>query len=448
MNKQTGLLTGTTLLFISSVIIFIGRLATSVIVARTLGPEFKGIYTLTLLSSGLVIIASNLGLNGAITYFAASKKFAGQQLFVLSLIGGIVLSIIGGAVFFVAYKYFFINNILADADPRLILWVMLALPLSLVTSFLSSILLGQQRMVAFNLVNITNILTNLGFQIISSLIKAGVTGAVVAWISSSGVALVIALWYVRQDINFRFKTLVDVITPAISYGGKSYISNLLQFFNYRLDSFLVNFFRGAAAVGQYTTSVSMAELLWYVPNAVSGALFPKVSSIYESTANRLTPQACRQTLLLVTIGAILFALAGGWVLVGFYGEAFRPAVAPLLWLLPGMIGLTAAKVISADLSGRGKPQYAAYTAGVTVVLTVVLDILLIPAYSISGAAIASSISYICSGSLSIFWFWRETGVPPQTLLIPRMSDVRLLYERGIVLLQNIRRYTLTRKGIN
>ncbi len=446
MNKQTGLITGTTLLFISSVIIFVGRLATSVIVARTLGPEFKGIYTLTLLSSGLVIIASNLGLSGAITYFTASKKFSDDQLFVLSLIAGVVLSVIGGTLFYVAYKYFFIHNILADGDPKLILWVMLALPLSLVMSFLSSILLGQQRMVAYNLVNITNVLTNLGFQVLSSLLNAGVTGAVLAWISSSGLALLLALWYVRQNINFRIKDLRGVINPAVSYGGKSYASNLLQFFNYRLDSFLVNLFRGAAAVGQYTTSVSMAELLWYLPNAVSGALFPKVSSVQESTSNRLTPQACRQTLLLVTIGAAIFALAGGWILVGFYGEAFRPAVAPLLWLLPGMIGLTAAKVVSADLSGRGKPQYAAYTAGITVVITVVLDVLLIPRYSISGAAIASSISYITSGAFSIFWFYRETGVSPQSMIIPQVSDVRLLADRSMVLLQNLRRLAFTRRG--
>jgi Na+-driven multidrug efflux pump len=118
---------------------------------------------------------------------------------------------------------------------------------------------------------------------------------------------------------------------------------------------------------------------------------------------------------------------------------------PFIWLLPGMIGLSIAKIVSADLSGRGKPQYAAYTAGITVVLTVILDVLLIPAYNISGAAIASSISYITSGLFAVFWFNRETGVSPQTLLIPRFSDVRLLIERSMVMLQNIRHYALSRR---
>lgn len=446
MNKQTGLIAGTTLLFIASVITFAGQFATSVVVARTLGPEFKGIYNLTLLSSGLVIIVSNLGLNGAISYFTASKKYSSKQLFLLAIIAGLSLSIVGGALFFLAYDSLLAKNILEGSDRTLILWVMLGLPLSLVTSFLSSLLLGQQRMIAYNSVIILRVITNLGLQIISSLTSGGVEGAVLSWLSANGVSLFLALWLLRRDVNVRTYQSTGLVPAALSYGGKSYAGNLLTFFNYRLDSFLVNFYRGASAVGQYTTSVTMAELLWYFPNAVSAALFPKVSSLDEATANRVTPQACRQTLLLVCLGAIAFSLVGGWALVEFYGEAYRPAVAPFLWLLPGMIGVTIAKIISADLSGRGKPQYAAFTAGITVVLTVIFDLLLIPAYSIAGAGVASSIAYIASGCLAVFWYCHETGATPQSLLIPRMEDMRFLKDRGIDLVQRSLHYVAARRG--
>ena len=448
MNKQTGLIAGTTLLFVASIITFAGQFATSVVVARTLGPEFKGIYNLTLLSSGLVIIVSNLGMNGAISYFTASKKYSNRQLFILAIVGGLILSIIGGTLFFLAYDSVLAKSLLAGSNRQLIIWVMLGLPLSLVTSFLSSLLLGQQRMVAYNSVNILRVLTNLSFQIISSLMAGGVKGAVISWLSANGIALILAFWLLKKDTKVRTNQSSGLVPAALSYGGKSYAGNLLTFFNYRLDSFLVNYFRGAAAVGQYTTSVTMAELLWYLPNAVSAALFPKVSSLDEGTANRLTPQACRQTLLVVSLAAIAFSFVGGWVLVGFYGEAYRPAVAPFLWLLPGMIGVTVAKIISADLSGRGKPQYAAYTAGLTVGLTVILDLLLIPAFSISGAGIASSISYLASGVLAVFWYCRETGVLPQALLIPRLEDMRFLKDRGMNIVLRMLSYVVNRKGNN
>jgi stage V sporulation protein B len=446
MNKQTGLIAGTSLLFVASIISFAGRFATSIIVARTLGPEFKGIYNLTLLSSGLVIIVCNLGLNGAISYFTASKKYSSRQLFTLAITAGLVLSIVGGAIFYLAYQYFFINNILKGSDPQLILWVMLGLPLSLVASFLTSLMLGQQRMIAYNLVLIINVLSNLAFQIASSLMSAGVSGAIIAWLASNFLALILALWLLRGEFNLRIKPLTPVIRPALSYGARSYAANLLTFFNLRLDSFLVNFFKGAAEVGQYTSSVTFAEFLWYVPNAVSSALFPKVSSVDKTTANRITPQACRQTLLIVCVAAIGFSAVGGFLIVGLYGEAYQPAVAPFLLLLPGIIGVTVAKIISADLSGRGKPQFAAYTAGITVCVTIVLDVLLIPKFSISGAAFASSIAYIASGLLAVFWFSRETGTFPGALIIPRAEDFRFLVSRGLTIVQRSLQYVINRKG--
>jgi O-antigen/teichoic acid export membrane protein len=446
MNKQTGLIAGTSLVFIASIISFAGRFATSVIIARTLGPENKGIYTLTLYSSTLVFTIFSLGLNAAIQYFMASKKYSSKQLFALSFSSGLVLSIAGGFLFYLAYQHFFINNILKGSDPQLILWAMLGLPISLMMSFLTSLLLGQQRLIAYNLVIILGVLTNLCLQITSSAMSGGVTGAVLAWLASNLLAFIFALWLLRSDFSLRLKQLSGLMKPALSYGARSYVANMLTFFNLRLDSFLVNNYKDAAAVGQYTSSVAFAELLWYIPNAVSTTLFPKVSSVDKETANRITPQACRQTLLIVLIAAIIFSGVGGFLIIKLYGEAYRPAVLPFLLLLPGMIGVTVAKVISADLAGRGKPQFAAYSAGITICITIILDLLFIPKFSISGAAIASSIAYTASGALAVFWFSRETGTLPSTLLIARSEDFRYLLHRGVAFVQQAMRNLVNRKG--
>jgi O-antigen/teichoic acid export membrane protein len=162
-------------------------------------------------------------------------------------------------------------------------------------SFLTSLLLGQQRLIAYNLVIILGVLTNLCLQIASSAMSGGVTGAVLAWLASNLLAFIFALWLLRSDFSLRLKQLSGLMKPALSYGARSYVANMLTFFNLRLDSFLVNNYKDAAAVGQYTSSVAFAELLWYIPNAVSTTLFPKVSSVDKETANRITPQACRQT---------------------------------------------------------------------------------------------------------------------------------------------------------
>jgi Na+-driven multidrug efflux pump len=102
---------------------------------------------------------------------------------------------------------------------------------------------------------------------------------------------------------------------------------------------------------------------------------------------------------------------------------------PFLWLLPGVLGISISKIIAANLGGIGKPHYATYTSMITIALTILLDILMIPVYSIVGAAIASSIAYLFSTGLLIYWFSKETKIKISEVIIPRKSDMTILIAR-------------------
>jgi O-antigen/teichoic acid export membrane protein len=273
-------------------------------------------------------------------------------------------------------------------------------------------------------------LSNLLLQALAAWFHLGVSGAIGAWMGANIGALLLALWFNRDGLRFKLTEVKALLRAALSYGIKSYLANLMTFFNYRLDSFLVNYFLGQGSVGQYTTGVSVAELLWYVPNAVSNALFPKASTLDDATANRVTAQICRLLILLLIPLALLFSLGGSWLIPWFYGEAYRPSVAPFLWLMPGIVGIALNKVLSANLSGRGKPQYAAYTSAATIGVTVALDIILIPRLNITGAAIASTVAYLISAGLSVFWFCRDAAMGWTQVLAPRSSDVLVAWQRG------------------
>jgi O-antigen/teichoic acid export membrane protein len=228
-----------------------------------------------------------------------------------------------------------------------------------------------------------------------------------------------------------------LLRPALQYGVKSYTANLLTFFNYRLDSFLVNAFSGVGAVGLYSTSVSTAEILYYLPNAVSGALFPKVAGMDPETASALTARLARIVLAVLLPAAALFGWAGTWLIPGIFGKPFQSAVQAFLLLLPGIVGIALSKILSADLSGRGKPQYASYTALITLGVTISLDLLLIPRWGINGAAVASSVAYLSSAALSALWFCSTTGTRLRQLLIPTVADVELVIRQARIQLRRV-----------
>jgi O-antigen/teichoic acid export membrane protein len=430
MNKQSGLLVGSTLIFISSLITFSAKFGTSVIVARTLGPEGKGVYNLTLLVGSLLVLIINLGISGSLTYLIASKKYEISQLFSFAVISAIFLGGIGGIVFYFPYEIFLKNNFLAGTDTSQVTLVLIFIPVILFTSYLSSILLGQQQIIAYNVVDIVRAIANLLLQGISAFLGKGVSGAIVAWIVANVIALATAILFLRPHISLKLLQLRSILHSSLSFGIKNYIANLLNFFNYRLDSVLVNYFSGPANVGLYSTGVGMAELIWYIPNAVSGALFPKISTLDPKTANQLTSRTCRQVLLITLISAVGLSLVGPILIPWVYTDKFQGSVSPFLWLLPGIVGMSISKVISADLAGRGKPQYGTYTSTITVLGTIILDIALIPAYGIVGAAIASSIAYIASSILSVIWFTKESHTTWIQVVIPTRFDIQYLTQKG------------------
>ncbi|MDP2895577.1 MAG: polysaccharide biosynthesis C-terminal domain-containing protein, partial [bacterium] len=197
----------------------------------------------------------------------------------------------------------------------------------------------------------------------------------------------------RQGGVFGPRWERPAVRATLGYGLRGHIGNVLQFFNYRLDVFIVNYFLGPAAVGVYGVSVALAELLWYLPNAVGFVIFPKAAATKPEVMNLFTPRVFRITLGLTALGGVGLALFAKPLIAFVYSSAFIGAYPAMLALLPGVVLLGSGKVLTNEIAGRGFPHYNSINAGVALVLTVVLDVLLIPRYGIMGAAIASTVSY-------------------------------------------------------
>ena len=116
-----------------------------------------------------------------------------------------------------------------------------------------------------------------------------------------------------------------------------------------------------------------------------------------------------------------------------YSEAFCPAVEALQALLVGIVALSAGRVLSNDLAGRGRPILNAYGGMATVAVNIVLNIIWIPRFGIVGAAWASTVSYFVSFLLALVFYCRLSGNRWQLAIIPQQGDWAL-YCRTVVAL--------------
>jgi O-antigen/teichoic acid export membrane protein len=105
-----------------------------------------------------------------------------------------------------------------------------------------------------------------------------------------------------------------------------------------------------------------------------------------------------------------------------YGSGFRGSVSLGFILIPGVSALGLAKVLSAISSGRGFPRYGLYCGAITVPITLALYVVLIPKFHATGAAVASTCSYVIATVITAVFFRRATSIPMRAL-VPSRSDL-------------------------
>lgn len=291
--------------FTQFIVLAAGTLA-NIILARSLGPEGKGIIYLIVLVAQTLFIFASLGVSNAVVYFVAKKQYSPTQIASNSLSLAFLISVIFGILY-----YIFLPGItqlfLKHIDLKFLHLAFALFVIMIFTAYLGSIPHGLQKIKQASSVYILQTVSRLGFIIVLVVfLKMNVAGALMATVASFLVGLVLAVFLVLKVTTIGFAINFKIIKELIAFGVKNQIGAVAQFLNYRFDAFLVKLFLSTASVGLYSVSVLLAELVGYIPNAVSLVLFPKVADSDSQTGQRLTPQVCRHGLFLTVCMAVMF----------------------------------------------------------------------------------------------------------------------------------------------
>lgn len=370
-------------------------LLTTALLARWLGAAGKGTLELALLLPDMLALFLSGGVGVANVYFAGARRFDTRTLAANAVTFALLGTVAGLGLVGVLLAAGWLQALLPGVPTRLILVALPGLAIALLRGYFATLLQGLQRITAVNLADLAqNGLLLLLIIVLVGGAGLGLLGAlVVALAARLAGLLVLAFFLHREGAALTPRWDPPVMRATLAFGLRGHVGNMLQFFNYRLDTFIVNYYLGPAGVGVYSVAVRLAELLWQLPNAVGFVIFPRAAASSAAEMNRFTPRVFRLTLGLTAIGAAGLALIGQPLIVLVFSASFGAAYLPMLALLPGVVLLGSAKVLTNEIAGRGYPHYNSINSGLALILTVVFDVLLIPRYGILGAALASSIAY-------------------------------------------------------
>ena len=186
----------------------------------------------------------------------------------------------------------------------------------------------------------------------------------------------------------------DLGREVLAYGIRGQVGGMITLLNLRLDFAILGAMAGPAVLGAYAVASKYAELLRLPGTALTWVCYPMLAGMPAVDATRQARRMVVPALLANLAAVVPFVLLAGPVIGLFYGDQFASAVRPAQVLVVGMLLGGAAGVASGYLYGRGRPGLNSVAFGVGLVVTVVLDLLLIPAYGAMGAAVASTVTYL------------------------------------------------------
>ena len=403
----------------------------SVVIARTIGPSGNGRFALLVTLTGFAALFVSLGLTAGLTYEISRRRWSVRQAFRTTYPAALVLGLagfLGGLGFFVLTD----ETVFRGIPTGLAILALSELPAVLAFQYADVIMLARERYESYAGLELAHSTT---FLLIGAglAIPFGLTGAVIGLPAAAVVgALVGALLLVREARRDQVVDSGDSLPRALRFGLQSWASNLLQQINYRFDVLILGGFATARDVGVYSIALTLTSAAWVLPQGLQTVLFPRVASLEESTlAGEISAEESDAALAKAVRHAVLLSLPAG-VLISvllvvavplLYGGKFAETTPLGFVLLPGVLMIGVAKVLSSAIAGRGYPRYTLYFGAISVPLTLALYFTLIPAFHAWGAAIGSSLSYGLTALLALAFFRRVTPIGLREAFVPRVEDV-------------------------
>jgi O-antigen/teichoic acid export membrane protein len=408
--------------FVNHILLYALGLVGAVLIARLLGPEGRGLVVMAVVTANLGMCLCQLGLPQALNYHLSRAPDRRAELgHALGVGARLAPFLLGITVLFYGSAFLFArSSVLQGLTPGLVL-----------ASFVLSLMVTGQETLARTLVGLEDYRTrNLlllcqPVLLLLALVAFWVSGTpltplAVTWLYVSAVAVGLVLGGAR--LGRAYRPSLDLAVPPdwkktyLGYGLKFYPSLIINVLNYRADTFVVNALLGTEAVGLYDTGVRVTELLLFFPHTVNWVFFTRVASAEGGRQHALTAMTLGASLYLVLAGAVVLAVLIPFGIPLFFGANFAPAVAPALWLLPGIVVLTAVKILANAVAGCGRPEYATCTTLVGLAGMLALDFVLIPPFGIVGAAWASVVGYSLWAAALVALYLRLVRVSAGKLL--------------------------------
>ena len=401
---------------VNAVIMALG-LATSVQLARWLGPEGRGEVAAAMLWPMLIVYLSNFGFISATLYHASLPEAQLGRILGTAWAAGLLQSMAGLTV-----GYFALPPLLAAQDASVLAaarMYLLVIPVSLLSLYAIGVLQARMRFRAFNALRLV---TPLGYLIgvvaMQLLDHAAIRSIVLLHVVLN---VIVLLGAVAVLLRYR---LIDGLradrataSRMARYGIRTHIGSVSQAANLRVDQALLTAWFPPAQLGLYIAAVSASGLLSVLTTAVQMVSVPRIARQTSAHArSAMLRNVFRRYVVIAVAGTLLLVAAMPILLPLVFGAEFAPAVSVAMVLTVAMLCLGAKEVLSGGAQAFGDPWLASRGEIAGAIVSVVLLPLVLPRLGIIGAAAVIAVAYATQLMVVALGISRAHAIPLRSLV--------------------------------
>jgi O-antigen/teichoic acid export membrane protein len=218
------------------------------------------------------------------------------------------------------------------------------------------------------------------------------------FLAGSSFSLLFSIFSVRWKLKVKFgfdwdtKVLKFLFKISIPFALIAIFSKVYGY----VDTVMLSKMVGDAAVGWYSVAMKIPFALQFIPAALAAAIYPAFSYNYVHNKEQLTYTFDRvMKFLVVIVLPISFGIAilARPIIQSFYGAEYLPSTLPLQVLMLGLLFVFLNFPLGSLMNSCDKQVTNTELVGVTMVINIILNIILIPKYSFVGSAVAFLISH-------------------------------------------------------
>ncbi|MEY3682678.1 MAG: hypothetical protein RLZZ289_1212 [Bacteroidota bacterium] len=392
------------------------NLVLAILFSQVLGPEGKGEQSLLLTTVAIVIILD--GLVGGPSLVYLSSRLSWKRLIIAAYVWCVLVS---GLTFLALVSVFHFS-----AQSALNIVILSAL--SSFTSVNASLLLGKEKLKAYNAIQLIVPILTLLVVLIQYYILQSIFYELALFTAYMGSLLLSILlldlhWSKQEDAS-KWSIIWQQL---FQFGFMNQLAHVLQLLSFRITYYLLAAQGAHAGVGLMSNASSITESIWLVASSISLWQYAVISNSSDVQYNQqITEKLARFGMLVSLLVLIVFLLLPTEFYSFVFGKSFGGIRILMFTLAPGVWVFTYALIVGHYFSGIGKYSVNALASGVGLVVCYFSSLFLIPHYTETGAGLAMSVSYISTSMVVAYFFFKAGG---KLSIFPNFTEIKVLFAR-------------------